>query len=169
MNIYQAKEGKILICPFCKKEVEDARYCSNCSKPLHPKWYQKNSLATITIMIFAVIFLIVCVVVFVTRSNSLSSDSRSQVYNSSVEITLEQFNVLQPGMTYEEAVEIVGGYGVLLSQTELSDEEFAGYAFDLSQYDTEIYGWDGNGAAGANAMIVVQNGKIVSKTQVGLQ
>lgn len=31
-----------MICPHCKREVPDGNFCSNCSKPLHPKWYQKK-------------------------------------------------------------------------------------------------------------------------------
>ena len=48
-------------CPFCKQEVEDANFCSNCSKPLYPKWYQKNSVGTIILMIVGFVFLAFCV------------------------------------------------------------------------------------------------------------
>ena len=49
-----------MICPHCHQEVQDGKFCSNCSKPLQPKWYQKNSPLTIGIMIASIIFFILC-------------------------------------------------------------------------------------------------------------
>lgn len=51
-----------MICPHCKKEVPDGKFCSNCYKPLYPKWYQKNSPLTIGIMIASLIFLAFCII-----------------------------------------------------------------------------------------------------------
>lgn len=50
-----------MICPHCKREVSDGNFCSNCSKPLHPKWYQKNTKTSIVIMIASLIFMIICI------------------------------------------------------------------------------------------------------------
>lgn len=48
-------------CPHCHAEVNEGKFCSNCSKPLNPKWYQKNSPITIILMLLAFAFLAICV------------------------------------------------------------------------------------------------------------
>lgn len=71
---------KTTVCPFCKREVVDDDFCPKCSKPLHPKWYQKNSPLTVVIMILALVFLIACIwLVFGGRSNNNSSQSKVDI------------------------------------------------------------------------------------------
>ena len=55
------QQVKSIVCPFCKREVVDGEFCSNCSKPLRPKWYQKNSPLTIGLMILGFAFCAFCV------------------------------------------------------------------------------------------------------------
>lgn len=50
------------ICPHCLCEVADGNFCPKCSKPLHPKWYQKNSPLTIIIMLLSFVFLAFCLI-----------------------------------------------------------------------------------------------------------
>lgn len=75
-------------------------------------------------------------------------------------ISLSEFNKISAGMTYEDVVEIIGSKGNLLSEVDL----------DIgSQYKTSVYMWDGEGILGANANIMFQNGKVVTKAQSGLK
>lgn len=73
-----------------------------------------------------------------------------------IEITMEQYNAVQTGMSYDEVVAILGGEGSLLSDTEIAGSK------------SQIYMWNGN-SFGANANITFSDGKVISKAQVGLQ
>lgn len=75
-------------------------------------------------------------------------------------ISLAEYNEIKEGMTYEEVVNIVGSYGEVLSDADL---------FDDSEYRTIMYSWEGEGSLGANANIMVQGGKVISKAQFGLE
>lgn len=69
--------------------------------------------------------------------------------------TLDKFNQIETGMTYEEVVEIMGSEGTVMSETEVIDIK------------TTMYYWYAkNGIANMNIMI--QNDKVVSKAQIGL-
>ena len=66
-------------CPFCHEEVSDGKFCSNCSKPLHPKWYQKNSPLTVTIMIVSIIFFIGCLCFSMSISKNDNETNNSSI------------------------------------------------------------------------------------------
>ena len=87
---------------------------------------------------------------------SASSSEKSDFDNSEPEMTLNEFNRIETGMTYDEVCKIVGSYGF-----EMSRSEIAGY-------QTVIVGWDGIGQIGANANVTFQNGKVIAKAQAGL-
>jgi hypothetical protein len=74
-------------------------------------------------------------------------------------ITLEEFNKIKNGMTYEEVVKIVGGEGTL--QSEAGD----------GQYKISMYSWEGEGDLGANANITFEGTKkkVTAKAQFGLK
>jgi len=69
-------------------------------------------------------------------------------------MTLAQFNELREGMSYKEAVEIIGGEG---RKYENSDESGK----------TE-YRWEGVGRPGAYAELTFQNDKLTDKNHFGL-
>ena len=72
-------------------------------------------------------------------------------------MTLEKFNKIEVGMTYEEVVEIVGCEGELTSEASVGDHHSA------------IYTWKGKGSVGANAVITFSNGEVSAKAQAGLK
>lgn len=72
------------------------------------------------------------------------------------DITLQEFNRIEMGMTYDEVVNIIGTYGTESARTEMGG------------YTTVIFMWDGVGMLGANASVTFQNGQAISKAQVGL-
>ena len=80
-----------------------------------------------------------------------------KVEKNSPKISKEEFEALETGITYEEAVSIIGGEGELMSQV------------DVPGYNTIIYSWNGEGFIGANANATFQNNKLMAKAQVGLQ
>lgn len=72
-------------------------------------------------------------------------------------VTLANFQKLETGMTYEQVVEILGDPGEELSRS------------DIAGYTTVMYSWNGEGGFGANMNAMFQNGKMVSKAQLGLR
>lgn len=70
-------------------------------------------------------------------------------------LTMATFQQLATGMSYRDAVTILGSEG-----TEMSRNELAGTV-------TVMYQWTGTGIANMNAMF--QNDKLVSKAQFGLK
>jgi hypothetical protein len=67
-----------------------------------------------------------------------------------------QYDALQSGMSYADAVAVLGCAG-----EELSSSEMAGYK-------TVMFMWDGN-SFGANMNAMFQNDAMVSKAQFGLE
>lgn len=70
-------------------------------------------------------------------------------------ITMEEFNRIEMGMTYQEVVFAIGGEGELISENEIAN------------IHTTMYKWDGIGYGNAN--VTFQDGVAVSKSQFGLE
>lgn len=70
-------------------------------------------------------------------------------------VTMAQYNRLENGMSYAEASEILGSPG-----TEMSSS-------DLGGIKTTMYMWEGT-SPGANMNAMFQNGKLIQKSQFGL-
>lgn len=87
-------------------------------------------------------------------------DVESHVAYNADTITMEEFNQITTGMTYDEVVSIIGGEGEILSQTDLGLG---------SEYNSVMYEWQGEGGIGANANVMFQGGVVVSKAQFGLE
>ena len=75
--------------------------------------------------------------------------------NSPDKMTMEKFNKIETGMTYEQVVAIVGSEG------ELSTESSYG------SYSMKIYSWKASNGI-ANATVSFTNGKVSGKSQIGL-
>ena len=86
-------------------------------------------------------------------SNAVSQDNPPT-------ISLEEFEQIQTGMSYQEVFDLVGSRGELLSEADL------GLGDD---YYTAIYSWDGEGSLGANPSVTFQGGYVTSKAQAGLE
>ena len=92
--------------------------------------------------------------------NDIIKGTGADIIDSEGSISLEEFNKIETGMTYDEVCDIVGGEGTLGSSVDVGIGE---------EYKTEIYQWTGDGSIGANANVSFQGGKVVSKAQIGLQ
>ena len=86
-------------------------------------------------------------------SNAVSQDNPPT-------ISLEEFEQIQIGMSYQEVFDLVGSRGELLSEADLGLGD---------EYYTAIYSWDGEGSLGANASVTFQGGYVTSKAQAGLE
>lgn len=97
---------------------------------------------------------------FTFQGGKLINKSQMGVTESSdVTITLDEFNKINNGMTYEEVVKIIGGDGNLLSESGEKGTE----------YYTVMYEYSGEGDLGANANFTFQNDKLQNKSQFGLK
>lgn len=71
-------------------------------------------------------------------------------------MSLEEFNQIQNGMSYEEVQKIIGSAGTVLSESSIGG------------ISIRIVSWLGNGSLGSNAAITFQNGAVSGKSQAGL-
>jgi len=97
----------------------------------------------------------VIIIIGVIYINSGDKDSKSN-FNSS-RINLSEFNQLRYGMSYSEAIDIIGGFGTVISEG------------GTGSFRTIIYEFKGQGSIGANANLVFQDGKLINKAQYGLK
>lgn len=75
-------------------------------------------------------------------------------------ISLDEYNAIKNGMSYDEVFEIVGSRGEVISEVDMGFGD---------EYITIMFAWEGEGAIGANANVMFQGGKVTSKAQFGLQ
>jgi hypothetical protein len=92
-------------------------------------------------------------------SNPESGKVQPIVTDSKKDITKEEFDQLESGMTYEIVTEILGMLG------EVSSE----IGFKGEKSHTITYHYKGKGFAGANAALTFQNNKLTNKMQVELK
>lgn len=90
--------------------------------------------------------------------NTLSTSGNS----STPKITKEAFGKLVTGMSYEEVTEIIGFEGELITESGSP----GGTGLDIH---TVMYMYEGKGSLGANANLMFQDNKLLTKAQVGLK
>ena len=73
------------------------------------------------------------------------------------DVTLANFNRIQPGMSYQQVVEILGKQGTVSSESHLAG------------YHTIMYSWNGPRNDGANMNAMFQNGRLINKAQAFLK
>ena len=131
-----------------------ATHSNDEKKPIYKKWW------------FWLIIIIIVIAIATsqgTNTNSTeqtSTSSENSTNTKNTKITLEEFNQIETGMTYEQVVEIIGIEGTVMSESDITGN---------GQYKTTIYSWEGEGTLGANANITFQGGKVISKAQFGLE
>lgn len=85
------------------------------------------------------------------------ANASANTATSTAGVTLANFNQIKTGMKYDEVVKILGKEGEVISESEVAG------------YKTVMYKWDGSGGFGANMNAMFQNGKLMSKSQLGLK
>jgi len=73
------------------------------------------------------------------------------------DVTLANFNRIQPGMSYQQVVDILGKQGTVSAESHLAG------------YHTIIYSWNGPKNDGANMNATFQNGRLINKAQAFLK
>ncbi|WP_205692733.1 DUF3862 domain-containing protein [Lacrimispora amygdalina] len=144
------KEAKTKKCKFCQSEINSkAKVCPVCKRNLK----SHGCLAGI----FSFIIVIAGILVIGTVMNGGIQKEVSGVADKSEYITLDEYNQIDTGMTYEEVQKIVGSAGTISSQVESNG------------YKIIIVTWYGNGTAGSNANVTFTNDSATAKAQVGLK
>lgn len=90
------------------------------------------------------------------QNGTVVNKTQVGVGGSEGKATLEAFNRIENGMTYAQVVEIFGGEGSLVSETELMGMKVS------------IYSWNGSSAF-SSCTVSFQNDAVNSKSQIGLE
>ena len=109
-------------------------------------WYYKKGTKSTRIILTVLFITLWCIGIF-------SSWPRTYSYH----ITLNEYNQCTTGMTYQECVNIIGGEGEPMAETNILD------------INSTAYIWYGDDSSGANATMYFTNGKLTSKAQFGLK
>lgn len=140
---------KMTHCKDCGAEVsKSAKNCPKCGaklKKAHP----------IIIIIGIIIIIIGCVMLAKDTSSPTNTTNSTQTVQSSA-MTLDKFNQIQTGMTYQQVVDIVGAEGTLSTESSYGSASM------------KIYYWYGSDGI-SNAAISFENGKVSGKSQIELQ
>ena len=98
-------------------------------------------------------------ITFLNGKLSFRADEAEEYTETNDEfITLDEYNRITIGMSYQEAVNIIGSTGELASSIDIGDYEFK----------TDAYSWDGKEEF-SSAIFTFQGGKVSSKLQYGLE
>jgi len=150
------------LCSKCGAENDTGNgFCSKCGapfgsaslkKPAYKKWW-----------FWAIIVVAIMVIIPKGSGTRKAAPAGTQasvkpsVAVKDTTISLTEFNSLSTGMSYKEAVMIIGCEGTISSQSKMNGIE------------TIMYTWKGSGDLGANANAMFQNNNLVSKAQAGLK
>lgn len=105
-----------------------------------------------------IIFLVLIVIGALSgnKGGSTKSGTTQTAPAKETGVTMEKFTSIKEGMTYEEVVGVLGSEGEVMSSNEIAGIK------------TVMYKWDGASVM-SNMNATFQNGKMVSKAQLGLK
>ncbi|SHH37497.1 DUF3862 domain-containing protein [Desulforamulus hydrothermalis] len=107
---------------------------------------------------WAIATILLLVIMIVNPGNDTVTSSNTPSANKPT-ISKEEFDQLKSGMSYEEATAIIGGPGVVISESGNPGD----------QLHTVMYQYEGEGDLGANANLLFQGNKLQNKAQFGLK
>jgi hypothetical protein len=169
-----AAEKATTPCPFCKAPVaNDSKVCPSCREDIseltspaarellsaEPTSAMKPSVSPVVVIV-ALLAAGVVLSMILSGSSGVTGPANSYLLTGSTSsggVSLAQFQQLRDGMTYGEAVGVLGGSGTEQSRSNIAD------------IVTVMYSWPGSGSLGANMNAMFQNDKLVVKAQFGLR
>lgn len=132
-------------CRYCQTEIDKkAKICPQCHKS------QSSPIASVFRVFLGVIIALIGIGVFINAESNVEDDE-DKCY-----ISLDEFNRIENGMSYDQVKEIVGCEGTVNSDTEIMGSKMT------------IYSWYGKDGI-SNANVNIQDGKLINKTQIGLK
>lgn len=134
-------------CKDCGAEIsKSAKTCPQCGKSQRmPVWLRA----------ILVIFLLMIMVAAAAGGSNTTNTSNTNTSTTSGVATLDIFNQIEIGMSYEEIVQLVGAEGTLSTESGYSNQTMKVY-----------YWYSSNGIS--NMTISFMNGKVSAKSQIGL-
>lgn len=114
--------------------------------------------------IVGVAFLLLIILGAIMSNNDPLNSVVDTTGSGDITVTLEEYNSIKTGMTYEQVQEIVGGAGVVSSESHTDGIEGV-----MEDIDIKIISYNGEGSLGANCLFTFTNNKLDSKAQHGLR
>jgi hypothetical protein len=143
-------------CPHCAEWIRpEAKVCKHCHKdlPSMPSQTVTHSAAsivrTVALVFGSVAFTIFALGWLIVRGPALPR------FTTPPTVTMSEFSGLRAGMTYQQAIQIIGARGEEISRSDIAD------------FKTVMYLWKNGDGSNMNAMF--QNGALVNKAQFGLR
>lgn len=136
------------ICKECGAEIsKSAKVCPKCGKKFtHP---------VLRGILLVIIVIGVIGAVVSPNDSSNTTQTGTGIVQNQEKMTLEKFNKIETGMTYQQVVEIAGEEGTLSTESAYANQTM------------KIYYWYASNGI-ANATVSFMNGKVTSKSQIGL-
>ena len=93
----------------------------------------------------------------IAAATVLTQVTAAAAQSTTCEVSMAQYQRLTSGMSYSRVTAVLGCEGSEISQVEMGG------------FKTVMYMWEGNGSLGANMNVMIQNGKLLMKSQFGLK
>lgn len=189
-EISKSEESKDEIIPPTGTGTNKIQYCKNCGNELRdgvktcPKCGKKRlGGGTIALIIIGALILVGAIgfaayYFFLSGRNQSSTPSTPQQSTTQevsgsenpapadptvILVTVEQFNQVQLGMTYEQVCAVFGREGTFLEPETQVQNENGGVS------TLRTYYWEAQGAQGANVCVTFKDGIVETISQFGLQ
>ena len=160
-----------IACPFCKVVVlKGSRVCPACGDDISgitgvlargaATSALKKPVNPVVVLFSLAVVGGVLYMMMLSGSSSVTGPANSYLQTGSTSargVSLGQFQQLRDGMTYAEAVAVLGSSGTEQSRSTIGD------------LVTVMYAWPGSGTLGANMNAMFQKDKLVMKAQFGLR
>ena len=152
-------------CKECSKEIEVTdEKCRHCGSDQR-HFSQKHPIISCALVLISglIIFGIINSMIesrLTYGKTVVSTDVVSNIPDdNNTTMNKAEFDQIQNGMSYAEVVQITGCEGEVISAA----------GTDGDQFRTIMYKWKGHGGFGANSNAMFQGGKLISKSQLGLE
>lgn len=146
-------------CKHCQSDIDaKAKICPVCKK----KQKGIGCIGIIAVIIILIAGIAMCSNSDTNTTTNNGAETQTATNKDDGKLTLAKFESISNGMTYDEVIAIIGSEGTIMSEVGVKGEA----------YYTVTYQYDGDkvkGDLGANAILLFQDGKLNTKSQIGLK
>ncbi len=135
------------ICKECGAEIsKSAKVCPKCGKKLKHTGLR---------VFIGIIVIFIGIGAIMSSNDNTTTQTGTDIVQTQEKITLEKFNKIETGMTYQQVVDIIGEEGTLSTESAYGDQSM------------QIYYWYASNGI-SNATVSFINAKVTAKSQIGL-